>query len=105
MDITCKELAVELCEAFAMKLDSTKLTSLGISLWSEKSRPVLPRVFLVFAGDTGQPWHLVFCLASQAVFAGSCGFYDTSNVIFLFYILVCIAEQISTKCLGERKWF
>lgn len=55
MDITCRELTVELCEAFAMKLDSTKLTSLGVSLQSEKSRNVLPRIILVFAGDTGQP--------------------------------------------------
>lgn len=55
MDITCRELRVELCEAFAMKLDSTKLTSFGISLQSEKSRPVLQRVFLVFASSTGQP--------------------------------------------------
>lgn len=55
MDIACRELTVQLREAFAMSLHSTKLTSLGISLQSEKSRPVLPRVFLVFVGDKGQP--------------------------------------------------
>jgi len=86
MEMTCRELAIELCEAFAMKPDSTKLTSLGISLRSQKNRPVLPRVFLVFAGMTGQPCHLVFCLASQAVLAISCGFYAMSDIKCLYYI-------------------
>lgn len=104
MEMTCRELAIELCEAFAMKPDSTKLTSLGISLWSKKDRPVLPRVFLVFAVITGQPCHLVFCLASQAVFAISHGFCAMSDITCFYYFLVCTAEQISSKFLGERKW-
>lgn len=80
-----------------MKLDSIKLTSLGISLQSEKSRNVLPIVSLGFAGNIGQPLHLVFCLASQAVFASSCGFYATFDVIFCYYILVVLLNRFQLR--------
>lgn len=68
-----------------------------------KKQACAAKSFPSVGGIAGQPCHLLFCLASQAVFAISCGFYAMSAIVCFYYILLYIAEQISTKHLGERK--